>query len=208
MALTALSIIKEEIARAKANTPFVRHALLDALEATITERVENECLDQPEPEDSNIDRAVNVLRGVHVMDDVDVVDCGEFSVEVEVDEGDVEAQMRDHMRRGGDPADLNPPRCTWCKAVDAEAVDEFWVREVGEFRDSKEALCDSCIEQMVEDGIRLEAVKKGPEIYCRFCGFNRENCTGGGGPDGIEAHDFSAPTGDVIADMSEKDIPF
>ncbi len=44
MVLKFLKIIKEEIARAKDNTPFVRHALLDALEVTITERVCDECI--------------------------------------------------------------------------------------------------------------------------------------------------------------------
>ncbi len=48
MALKALSIIKEEIARAKDSTPFVRHALLDALEATITERIGKECKETPD----------------------------------------------------------------------------------------------------------------------------------------------------------------
>jgi hypothetical protein len=206
MALQALNIIKEEFANAR-NDAGMLDIPLRLLQRRIVERIENECLDQPEPEESNIDRAVNYLRGVHVMDDVDVMDDGEFSVEVEECDED---QMRDHMRRGGDPADLvKPPRCTWCKAVDAEAVDTFWVREVGEMRESKEALCDSCMEQMVEDGIQIEAVKKGPEKYCRWCGFNRENCSGGGGPDGIEAHDFlERVIDDVVAGMSEEDIPF
>jgi hypothetical protein len=209
MALTALNIIKEEIARAKENTPYVRHALLEALEVTITQRIENECLDQPEPEDSNIDRAVNYLRGVHVMDDVDVMDDGEFSVEVEVCD---EAQMRDHMRRGGDPADLfndaikKLVRCTWCKKEDSEAVAEFWVQEPGEFRNSKEALCEGCADSLIEDGIRVEAVIKGPQEHCRFCGSTRDDCHGGGFTDGIEAHDFTAH--DVISNMDEEDVPF
>jgi hypothetical protein len=90
--------------------------------------------------------------------------------------------------------------------VDAEVVDTFWVREPGEFRDSKEALCDSCLAQMIDDGIQVEAVKKGPESYCRFCGCNRENCSGGGFHDGIEAHDFTARP--IIDPKAEEDIPF
>lgn len=211
MALTALNIIKEEIARAKENTPYVRHALLEALEVTITQRIENECLDQPEPEDSNIDRAVNYLRGIAVMDDIDVMDDGEFSVEVDVEPVDLEDQMRDHMRKGGDPADLDSTikklvRCTWCKREDSEAVAEFWVQEPGEFRDSKEALCEGCADSLIKDGIRVKHVKMGPEEHCRFCGRNRENCHGGGFEDGTEAHDFTAH--DVISNMDEEDVPF
>ena len=48
MALKALTIVQEEIARAKENTPYARHALLDALRETITERIMEECVEQPE----------------------------------------------------------------------------------------------------------------------------------------------------------------
>ena len=204
MALQALTIIEEEFTKERdhqlRNAKPAMACLLDALKVTLVSRIENECIEQPEAEEENIDRAVNFLRGVDVMDD------GEFSVEVEPCDED---QMRDHMRRGGDPADLAPPRCTWCKHVEAQAVDTFWVREPGEMRESKEALCDSCLEGMIEDGIRVEAVKKGPEKYCRWCGFNRENCNGSGGPDGIEAHDFlERVIDDVVSNMDEEDVPF
>lgn len=186
MALKALNIIKEEIARAKANTPFARHALLDAIGATLTERIEKECIEQPEPDS-----------------DVDVVDCGEFTVEVE---RDPEA-MRDHMRKGGDPATFGTPaspKCTWCKTGDA--VDTFWVQEPGEFRNSKEDLCEVCAGSLPQEGIRVEVVTKGPVEHCRFCGEIREHCHGGGGPDGMEAHDFTPLSPEEIHPLD--DVPF
>ncbi|KKK74478.1 hypothetical protein LCGC14_2883400, partial [marine sediment metagenome] len=68
MSLQVLRIIREEIARAKENTPYARHALLEALGLTISERVEKECI-----------------------------------------EIDAKALLRDHMRKGGDPATFELP---------------------------------------------------------------------------------------------------
>lgn len=47
MSLQAINIIKEEITRAKKNTPYVRHALLEALQFAIVARVVKECIEQP-----------------------------------------------------------------------------------------------------------------------------------------------------------------
>jgi len=167
MALQALKIVEDEIARCRRTledgTPAPAFSAagvndrLDSLEARIRDRIEKECIEQPEP--SGLDEAIKELV-----------------------------------------------RCTWCKGEDSEAVAEFWVQEPGEFRDSKEALCEGCANSLPEDGIRVEIVKPGPQEYCRFCGMNRENCHGGGGPDGIEAHDFAAR--DVISNMDEEDVPF
>jgi hypothetical protein len=41
-------------------------------------------------------------------------------------------------------------KCAWCKTK--EAIDTFWIREVGEFRDSKTALCVDCRDQFRRDG--------------------------------------------------------
>lgn len=144
MALKALSIIHQEFARARANTPYVRHALLVAIEQTITERIEKECIEQ------------------------------------------------------------GSPKCTWCKTGDA--VDTFWVQELGEFRDSKEDLCEQCAGSLPGEGIRVEAVVKEIQAHCRFCGEVREGCHGGGGPDGMEAHDFTPPTPEEIHPLD--DVPF
>ena len=71
-------------------------------------------------------------------------------VEQECVEVDPKALLRDHMRKGGDPATFElpvKPKCTWCNCG-ADAVDDFWVQEIGEFRDSKESLCSNHIEEL------------------------------------------------------------
>lgn len=49
MSLQAIDIIKEEITRAKENTPYVRHTLLEALQFAIVARVVKECVEQDIP---------------------------------------------------------------------------------------------------------------------------------------------------------------
>ncbi len=143
MALKTLIIVKEEfdrmIAQHDSNGSPRLATIFREMKVTLVERIEKECIEQRESDD-----------------DIDVVDLGEFTVEVE---RDPKALMRDHMRKGGDPATFatpTTPRCTWCKEVDAEAVNAFWVQEPGEFRDSKEALCEPCLNRMRKDGIQVE----------------------------------------------------
>jgi len=195
MALKALSIIEKEFADARtvlneANVSDSLKALFDTVRKHIIYRIEKECIEQPEMDD-----------------DVDVVDCGEFTVEVEVDR-DLKAELRDHMRKGGDPATFGTPaspKCTWCKTEDA--VDSFWVQEPGEFRNSKEDLCEVCAGSLPEDGIRVEVVQTEPQVHCRFCGLIEEHCHGGNErEDGEQAHDFTPLTPEEIHPLD--DVPF
>jgi hypothetical protein len=50
-------------------------------------------------------------------------------------------------RIGRECVELEDPKCTWNRCG-AEAVDDFFVREVGEMRDSKESLCADHISEL------------------------------------------------------------
>ncbi len=54
MSARAILIVKEEITRAKESTPYVRRALLDALEEVIVERLRNECVEVPDLDDGGL----------------------------------------------------------------------------------------------------------------------------------------------------------
>lgn len=54
----------------------------------------------------------------------------------------------------------------------------IWLRKVS--KEITNRIEEECIEQ--ED----------PDECCCFCGESEEGCHGGGGPDGIEAHDFTS----------------
>ena len=41
-------------------------------------------------------------------------------------------------------------KCAWCKTADA--IGDYWVREIGEFRDSKTPLCKDCHAKLLEEG--------------------------------------------------------
>ena len=107
MALQALKIVQEEIARTRANWDgrVIPPDALDGLEARIQDRIEKECIEIP----------------------VDAVQS---------------------------------ERCTFCRT--GNAVEEYWVRELGDLRDSKEFLCRQCIENLPERKTSLVRCTSGP----------------------------------------------
>ncbi len=64
MPLRALKIVKEELAEFRKGLttpdPYV-HGYLDGLEARITERIEKECIEQPDPADLDFSKVAEEL---------------------------------------------------------------------------------------------------------------------------------------------------
>ena len=123
-------------------------------------------------------------------------------IETECIEVDPKALLRDHMRKGGDPATFElpgeglpePERCLQRAGEEDEPAERCLLDPSHEGPCNSDpsrimvADCNDCRELTVP----CHRHTPNNDPICRFCGSIEPKCTGSGFEDGIEAHDFSA----------------